>query len=109
MSKNSIPKGYTNQTVAQLARESQKCLFELGQAHYNEEFSIRQQNKLQDRLEELEEMLEYAKRQEQAAEIAKKNAEVRKENAKAKQDTEQTSTSQTETAPQDSQDTSEPA
>jgi hypothetical protein len=79
MSKNGIPKGYTSQTVSQLTKESQQTLFELGEAAYNEQFSIRRQEALQERLKELEAMMLYARRQEQAKEVAKKNADEKSE------------------------------
>lgn len=84
MSKNGIPKGYTNQSVTQLQAQSRQLLYDLGCAYYNEESAIREQSRLQDMLQELESLLAYATRQEQAETVAKKNAEVRAENAAPK-------------------------
>lgn len=92
------PKGYTNKSVKELQQASQQLLFALGQAHYNEEFSIREQNRIQDALEEIEETLNYAARQEAAKNKADTEA-AEKRNEEVRAETTQT---QTET-PSDSQ------
>lgn len=70
------PKGYNSKSVADLQRECQTLLFQLGQAIYNEAFSQREQERIQSELEEMESKLEYAKRKEQSEDKAKVEVEL---------------------------------
>lgn len=79
--KGKVPGGYTNKTLTTLQNETQQLLFELGQMHYNEQFSIRRQDQIQDRLNELEQEIAYARRQEDAAARAKAQTDSNKQEA----------------------------
>lgn len=79
--KASAPKGYGNKTVAELQQACQQLLFQLGQSLYNEAFSQREQSRIQDELEEMEDKLKYAQRAEEAKKIEENNRKVRAENS----------------------------
>lgn len=81
--KANAPKGYNSKTVAQLQQESQNLLFQLGQALYNEAFSRREQDRIQDELTEMEDKLRYAQKAENAKQVEDNNKKVREEASKS--------------------------
>jgi len=86
--KAKVPNGYNSKSIQELQREAQQLLLELGQAHYNEEFSIREQNRIQERLEELENQMKYAAKAEADKVTEENNAKVRAEYAAKKESVE---------------------
>lgn len=79
--KGQAPKGYSERSLIDIQNECRQLVFELGQAHYNEEFSCREQSRIQERLEELEPLLKYAQEEANRKQVEENNKKVREESA----------------------------